>query len=174
MQLLVPCENEYLRCKVTQKAPYRVEKHQSINPALERELCALIYEGEILTFRACEERRKDLVRRHDFSTYACFRAIDALTEGEINLDNMRAFLKKAGHYPTEEEVVAIVRRLDTNADSSICYAEFSEAVKPQEFSLTNQYVVPPKQMQGTIPTMISPPKLSMTSPVRFVGDSVNL
>jgi Ca2+-binding EF-hand superfamily protein len=117
-----------------------------MNPALERELCALIYEGEILTFRACEERRKDLVKRHDFSTYACFRAVDEMNEGEINLDNMRAFLKRAGHYPTEEEVIAIVRRLDTNADSSVSYAEFSEAIKPQEFSMTNMYIVPPKSV----------------------------
>ncbi len=54
---------------------------------------------------------------------------------------MRAFLKKAGHYPTEEEVVAIIRRLDLNADSSISYAEYSEALKPQEFSLQNQYII---------------------------------
>lgn len=113
-----------------------------MNPLLERELCTLIYEGEILTFRSCEERRTDLVKRHDFSTYACFRAVDELNEGEINVDNMRAFLKKAGHYPTEEEVIAIIRRLDTNADSSVSYAEFSEAIKPQEFSMTNHYIIP--------------------------------
>jgi Ca2+-binding EF-hand superfamily protein len=70
------------------------------------------------------------VRRHDFSTYACFRSIDELNEGEINIDNMRAFIKRAGHYPSEEEVVAIVRRLDTQGKSSVAYAEFSEAVKP--------------------------------------------
>ncbi len=141
LQILVPCENDFLRCKVTQKNPYRIEKHHTMNPSLERELCALLYEGEILTFRACEDRRRDLVKRHDFSTYACFRSVDELNEGEINIDNMRAFLKKAGHYPTEEEVVAIIRRLDLNADSSISYAEYSEALKPQEFSLQNQYII---------------------------------
>jgi hypothetical protein len=174
MQLLVPCENEYLRCKVTQKSPYRVEKHQTMSPSLERELCALLYEGEILTFRACEERRKDLARRHDFSTYACFRAVDELNEGEINVDNMRGFLKRAGHYPTEEEVIAIIRRVDTNADSSISYAEFSEAIKPQEFTMNNLYIVPPKTLTPAMPTMISSPLKQQKSPIRFVGDSVNL
>ena len=81
-------------------------------------------------FRACEDRRKDLVKRHDFSTYACFRAVDELNEGEINIDNMRAFLKKNGHYPTEEELVAVIRRLDMDADGSVSYAEMSEAIKP--------------------------------------------
>lgn len=117
-----------------------------MNPALERELCALLYEGEILTFRDCEERRKDLVKRHDFSTYACFRTVDEMNEGEINVDNMRDFLKRNGHYPTEEEVISIIRRLDTNGDSSISYAEFSEAIKPQEFSITNKYIIPAKPL----------------------------
>jgi len=115
---------------VTQKSPYRLSSDQALPPSLERELCALLYEGELLSFRSCEERRLDLVRRHDFSTYACFRSIDELNEGEINIDNMRAFIKRAGHYPSEEEVVAIVRRLDTQGKSSVAYAEFSEAVKP--------------------------------------------
>jgi hypothetical protein len=139
---MIPCENEILRCRVTQCQPYRVEQNQTLNPTLERELSTLIYEGEILAFRRAEECRKDLVKRHDFSTYACFRAIDELNEGEINLDNMRAFLKKAGHYPSEDEVVAAIRRLDLDADSSVTYAEFSEGIKPQEFSLMNHYLLP--------------------------------
>lgn len=70
--------------------------------------------------------------------------MDELNEGEINIDNMRAFLKKNGHYPTEEELVAVIRRLDMDADGSVSYAEMSEAIKPQEFSLMNLYILPPK------------------------------
>jgi hypothetical protein len=142
MQILIPCENEILRCKATQQDPYRVGPDEALSLSLERELTSIIYEGEITGFRRCEEARKDLVKRHDFSTYACFRAVDILNEGEINLDNLRAFMKRAGHYPNEEEIVAAVRRLDLDADSSVSYAEFSEALKPQEFSLTNHYLLP--------------------------------
>ena len=56
--------------------------------------------------------------------------MDELNEGEINAGNIRAFLKRVGHYPTEDEVAAIVRRIDNDADSRILYAEFSEAIKP--------------------------------------------
>jgi Ca2+-binding EF-hand superfamily protein len=73
--------------------------------------------------------RKDLEKRHDFSTHGCFRAVDDLNEGDINPDNLRAFLKSNGYYPTEDEVIAIVRRLDVDADCKINYAEFSEAIK---------------------------------------------
>ena len=73
--------------------------------------------------------RKDLERRHDFSTYACFRAVDDQNDGDVNPDNLRSFFKNNGYYPTEDEVIAVVRRLDVDADCKINYAEFCEAIK---------------------------------------------
>jgi hypothetical protein len=58
---------------------------------------------------------------------------------------LRAFLMKTGHYPKDEEVIAIVRRLDADADNKIFYAEFSESIKPQEFSLMQSYIPPISQ-----------------------------
>jgi Ca2+-binding EF-hand superfamily protein len=81
-----------------------------------------------------EDIRKDLEKRHDFSTYACFRAVDELNDGSINPDNLRAFLKNNGYFPKEEEVIAIIRRLDVDADAKISYEEFCDAIKTQEFS----------------------------------------
>ena len=85
-------------------------------------------------FRRAEELRKDLERRHDFSTYGCFRVVDDLNEGDINPNNLRAFFKNNGYYPTEDEVIAIIRRLDVDADCKVTYAEFSAAIKTQEFA----------------------------------------
>ena len=48
---------------------------------------------------------------------------------------MRSFLKKSGHYPGEDEIAAIMRRIDSDGDCLVSYADFSEALKPQEFSL---------------------------------------
>jgi len=92
---------------------------------------------EIEVFRKTEEMRRDLEKRHDFSTYACFRAIDDLNEGEIGPDNARSFFKHAGYYPTEDEVIALIRRLDVDADCKVSYAEFCEAIKTQEFQPTS-------------------------------------
>jgi Ca2+-binding EF-hand superfamily protein len=80
-------------------------------------------------FRKTEEIRRELERRHDFSTYACFRAVDDLNEGALHPDNIRAFFKNNGYYPTEDEVIAVVRRLDTDADAKVNYSEFCEAIK---------------------------------------------
>ena len=98
-------------------------------------LCLILFGNrEIELFRKTEEIRKELEKRHDFSTYACFRAVDELNEGDINPENLRAFFKTNGYIPTEDEVIAIVRRLDVDADCKISYAEFCDAIKTQEFS----------------------------------------
>jgi len=47
----------------------------------------------------------------------------------MTADNLRAFFKNNGYYPTEDEVIAIIRRLDVDADCKVSYAEFSEAIK---------------------------------------------
>ena len=92
----------------------------------------------------------DLNRRHDFSTYACFRVVDDRNEGDINPDNLRNFLKNNGYYPSEDEVIAIVRRLDVDADCKVNYAEFCEAIKPQEFirSIARPTATPPRGLDS--------------------------
>lgn len=35
------------------------------------------------------------------------------------MDNLRSFFKNNGYYPSEDEVIAIIRRLDVNADCKI-------------------------------------------------------
>jgi len=44
------------------------------------------------------------------------------------------FFKSAGYYPTEDEIIALVRRLDYNADCKISYEEFCEAIKTSELA----------------------------------------
>lgn len=48
----------------------------------------------------------------------------------MNNRNIQSFLKLNGFYATEQEVVAIIRRLDVDADQKITYDEFIEAVRP--------------------------------------------
>lgn len=126
--MFVPCDNNQLRCAVTQRDTYKVDKFAYLPMAVEQSLTNLIME-EIELFRRTEDIRKDLAKRHDFSTYQCFRTIDSLNEGEINPGNIRQFFKSNGHYPSEDEIIALVRRLDYDADCKINYEEFCEAIK---------------------------------------------
>jgi Ca2+-binding EF-hand superfamily protein len=84
--------------------------------------------------RSSEKLRIDLEKRHDFSTFGCFQAIDTQNEGEVNIDNLRIFFKENGYYPLEDELVALVRRIDVDADAKISYPEFCDTIKPQDFS----------------------------------------
>jgi len=132
---------------VTQRPTYKVDKFAYLPLNVEQELSNLINQ-EVEFFRASEEIRKELEKRYDFSTYGCFRAIDDKNEGDINPDNLRQFFKNNGYYPTEDEVIAIVRRLDVDADCKISYEEFSEGIKTQEFTKKKQEAAKsPSKMQ---------------------------
>jgi EF-hand domain pair len=79
-------------------------------------------------------RRQDILKtelevRYDYTTYAAFRAIDRYSEGNINTLNLLQFLKNNGHYATEREALAIIRRIDTDGDAKLSYTEFSEFIR---------------------------------------------
>jgi hypothetical protein len=63
-----------------------------------------------------EKLRADLRLRYDFTASAAFSCIDVYRENAINHKNIAAFMKLCAYYPTEGEVVAIIRRLDLDAD----------------------------------------------------------
>ena len=64
--------------------------------------------------------------RNDYSTYGSFRAIDRLNEGEINFENIKRFFRNQSSYLSDREVMAIIRRIDTDGDAKINYSEFSD------------------------------------------------
>jgi hypothetical protein len=68
--------------------------------------------------------------RYDFTTAGAFDTVDTLREGGLNHRNIQSFLKINGFYATESELVAIVRRLDIDADSRITFEEFIESTRP--------------------------------------------
>ena len=64
--------------------------------------------------------------RFDYSTYAAFRTIDRHNDGFVDTYNLGIFLKNNGHYASEKELLAIIRRIDTDGDAKLSYSEFSE------------------------------------------------
>ena len=70
--------------------------------------------------------KEDLHIRYDYSTYGCFRAVDRINEGSINIDNLRNFFRNNNSYPSERELMSIIRRIDTDGDAKINYVEFSD------------------------------------------------
>lgn len=70
--------------------------------------------------------------RFDYSSYATFRAIDKYNEGYINTFNLSTFLKNNGHYASEKELLAIIRRIDTDGDAKLSYSEFADFIRSSE------------------------------------------
>ena len=48
----------------------------------------------------------------------------------MNGRNLQSFLRMNGHFASDEEIIAIVRRLDADADQIIKYQEFCDGVSP--------------------------------------------
>lgn len=68
----------------------------------------------------------ELLSRFDYSQYATFRTIDRFNDGFIDSHNLSTFFKNNGHYATQSELLAIIRRIDTDGDAKLSYTEFIE------------------------------------------------
>ena len=129
--MLLPCEDNLLRRIVQERPSYRVGRYDNLPRDIENNLTSVI-ERELDLHRRLEILKGDLEVRYDYSTYAAFKAIDRLSEGSINTYNLGSFLKNNGYYATERELLAIIRRIDTDGDAKLSYSEFSDFIRSSE------------------------------------------
>jgi len=108
---------------------------------------------EVELARRLETLKRDLECSIDYTAMTAFRTIDKYNSGSINTVNMGAFMRENGHYASETELLAIVRRLDTNGDASVTYSELCE------FLRGSPGVSPPTTVVRTVsPPYIPPPR----------------
>lgn len=100
-----------------------------MSPEVERALTEFI-EREINLHLRVEAIKNELLLRFDWNTHAAFQNCDANHEGFINHNSLKLFQRLNGHFASDEEVVAIVRRLDADADQRINFKEFCDFMKP--------------------------------------------
>jgi Ca2+-binding EF-hand superfamily protein len=74
---------------------------------------------ELRTFRDLEKLTYDLERRPDYSVLSCYRAIDRRNEGRIDKINLDGFFRNLGVYLSDRELLALIRRIDTEANQMI-------------------------------------------------------
>ena len=130
-QIILPCEDNLLR-RITQERPaIRVGRYDNLPRDIELALTELL-ERELDLYRRQEILKGDLEVRYDYSSYAAFRAIDKYSEGNINTFNLSTFLKNNGHHASEKELLAIIRRIDTDGDAKLSYSEFADFIRSSE------------------------------------------
>merc|ERR1719326_99986 len=84
---------------------------------------------EVELARRLSALKRELEVCLDYTTMAAFRSVDKFNSGVITTVNLGAFMRDHGHFASETELLAIVRRLDTDGDASINYGEWTEFLR---------------------------------------------
>jgi Ca2+-binding EF-hand superfamily protein len=154
VQMFLPCEDNYLRDRTTVRVAPSVLPHEQLPRDIESAMCDIL-EKEIALQRRLESLKSDLGALLEYSAYSAFSSVERFTRsGVLNTINIGDFLRSQGHFASEPELVAIVRRIDTNGDCNITSSEFAEFMRP---------------LGGVKPTYASPARTASTrysSPVR--------
>lgn len=125
---MLPCEDNVLRNITLDRPACRVGRFDVLPHDIEHALLDVI-EKEIDLQRRLEVLKHELECRYDYSTLAAYRSIDKYNDGRINTHNLGSFLRSTGHYATERELLQIVRRMDTDGDANLAYAEFADFIR---------------------------------------------
>jgi Ca2+-binding EF-hand superfamily protein len=154
VQMFLPCEDNYLRDRTTVRVAPAVLAHENLPRDIETAMCDVV-EKEIALQRRLESLKTDLGYTVGYSAYAAFNTVERFTRsGVLNTVNIGDFLRSQGHYASEVELVAIVRRIDTDGNCTISSGELAEFMRP---------------LGGVKPTYASPARTASTrysSPVR--------
>ena len=127
--MLLPCEDNTLRNMVIERPSHRVGRFDFLPRDIELGLTAVI-EKEVGLQRRLEELKRQLLARYDYSPLSAFRSIDRYNVGRIDTVNLRTFLRANDVVPHELDLLAIIRRIDTDGDACLDFNEFSEFLAP--------------------------------------------
>ena len=123
MEVLLPCDDLYMRSVITQRPSYDCPKYQNLRGEIEQQIANLI-KLEIEYHIYTEGVKNSLRRRFDWTNLSAFQSIDSRREGFLDFSNIMNFCRRNNFYASESDVIAIVRRLDEDADQRITFDEF--------------------------------------------------
>lgn len=73
-----------------------------------------------------------MASRYDYSLEILFKSVDDWNYKYIDQINLKRFLIKCGVLPTDNLLLAIIRRMDLDADAKLNLKEFIDAIRPIE------------------------------------------
>ena len=110
---------------------------------MERLLSRLIHK-ELRLAKEEEGLKQQLAIRYDYSLEALFKAVDDWNYKYIDQINLKRFLIKCGVLPNDNLLLAIIRRMDLDADAKLNLKEFIDAVRPiDNFTVRKVYTKKP-------------------------------
>lgn len=129
IQMFLPCEDNVLRNITIDRPSVRVGRFDRLPIDIEHAMTAVL-EKEVTLARRLEGCKRDLELGLDYTATAAFRSVDRYASGLITTVNLGAFLRDQGHWASETELLAIIRRIDTDGDASVDLRELSEFLRP--------------------------------------------
>ena len=129
VQMNLPCEDNYLRDRTMARYAPALMRHESLPRDIELAMCDVI-EKEIALQRNLESLKLDLSGCLEYSPSAAFATVDVYRSGLLTTVNVADFCRSQGTYLSELELVAIIRRIDSNGDCSVSLREWDEFMRP--------------------------------------------
>jgi len=78
-----------------------------------------------------EEVRQKLARRPLFDIYEAFKALDKDNLGYISINEFRDLLAEHGSFPSNKDLLNLMKRYDRNQDGKVTYSEFVQELTPK-------------------------------------------
>ena len=103
---------------MAQRDIYEVRKQDMLDADIESELTRL-FEKEIAYNRVTEELKQVMDASKTFDITKAFHAIDDWSYGYVDKKNLKSFLRKHNYLATNSECIAVIRRLDLDADARL-------------------------------------------------------
>mgnify|MGYP001567764964 FL=1 len=98
---------------------------------MERDLTKLFL-SEIELHKKSEALKQELESMPDFNGDAVYKSIDDWGYGFVDTRNLKGFFRNNKSKATDEDCVAIIRRMDLDSDSKLTKEEFLNSIRPEE------------------------------------------
>ena len=76
--------------------------------------------------------KQDLATAYDYNLDSLYFNIDDCNFKFIDTSNLKRFLVKCCIYASDTLLIAIIRRMDLDADARLCMKEFMDGIQPLE------------------------------------------
>ena len=125
--MILPCEDPALRAEATKRPYSRIGRFDQLPQDVEMGVCRII-QHEVDLMRRIQIIVRDLEHCCDFSVQAAFRDVDVFSENKIHVQNLIEFMRRHASYMQPREALAVIRRIDTDGDAAISFAEFADFI----------------------------------------------
>lgn len=125
----LPCTSPALRKLATQRASYSIGKNETLPYDVEWSL-SRVFDKEIEASRQIEMLKEELIKRYDFDLLDAFKKIDIYRLGHIDQEALTKFFQRNKIKVSDEDILALLRRMDRDRDGKVSYAEFGDVVTP--------------------------------------------